>query len=117
MSECFKYQEPDHKYMEYAIVSHNIDFVTFLINEYNIEINLYYCAIYKKIESFLVYFDLTNDVSKCFVYSSLFNIPLFCEYFLSNGANIYEKDIYTDKQFSLLQQNIIVKKHQISYFT
>ncbi|EAX96681.1 hypothetical protein TVAG_489640 [Trichomonas vaginalis G3] len=40
MSECLKYQTPDYKCMEYAIVSHNIDFVTFLMNEYNIAIYL-----------------------------------------------------------------------------
>ncbi|EAY01923.1 hypothetical protein TVAG_068900 [Trichomonas vaginalis G3] len=40
MSECLKYQTPDEKCMEYAIISHNIDFVTFLMNEYNIQIRL-----------------------------------------------------------------------------
>ena len=34
MSECLKYQNPNEKCMEYAIISHNIDFVTFLMNEY-----------------------------------------------------------------------------------
>ncbi|EAX88778.1 hypothetical protein TVAG_036580 [Trichomonas vaginalis G3] len=32
MSECFKYQKPDRWCMENAIISHNIDFVTFLMN-------------------------------------------------------------------------------------
>ncbi|EAY10300.1 hypothetical protein TVAG_491570 [Trichomonas vaginalis G3] len=32
MSECLKYQKPNEKCMEYAIISHNIDFVTFLLN-------------------------------------------------------------------------------------
>ncbi|EAY19505.1 hypothetical protein TVAG_136360 [Trichomonas vaginalis G3] len=36
MSECLKYQKPDENCMDYAIISHNIDFVTFLKNEYNI---------------------------------------------------------------------------------
>ncbi|EAX70032.1 hypothetical protein TVAG_016350 [Trichomonas vaginalis G3] len=45
MSECLKYQEPNKESMEYAIVSHNIDFVTFLMNEYNLEIKLSYCGI------------------------------------------------------------------------
>ncbi|EAY04746.1 hypothetical protein TVAG_288880 [Trichomonas vaginalis G3] len=57
MSECLKYQTPDKECMKYAIISHNIDFVTFLMYEYNIEINLKFCEDYKILESFLVYFD------------------------------------------------------------
>ncbi|EAX93107.1 ankyrin repeat protein, putative [Trichomonas vaginalis G3] len=94
MSECLKYQTPDKYCMAYAIISHNIDFVTFLMNEYNLEINLFDCGEHKNLESFLVYFDQTNDISKCFVNSAMFNIPSLCEYFLSNGANINEKREY-----------------------
>ncbi|EAX97999.1 hypothetical protein TVAG_114510 [Trichomonas vaginalis G3] len=92
MSECLKYQKPGYVCMEYAIISHNIDFVTFLMNEYNMEINLIYCGWYKNLESFLVYFDLTNDVNQCFVFSACFNIPSLWEYFLSLGVNINGKD-------------------------
>ncbi|EAX87521.1 ankyrin repeat protein, putative [Trichomonas vaginalis G3] len=92
MSECLKYQKPDEVCMKYAIISHNIDFVTFLMNEYNLEINLEICGDHKNLESFLVYFDQTNDINKCFVYSPIFNIPSLTEYFLSHGANINEKD-------------------------
>ncbi|EAY23379.1 hypothetical protein TVAG_070420 [Trichomonas vaginalis G3] len=92
MSECLKYQKPDYTCMEYAIISHNIDFVTFLMNEYNIKIDLEYCGKYKNLDSFLVYFDQTNDIDKCFVYSVMFNIPSLLEYLLSHGANINKKD-------------------------
>ncbi|EAY20433.1 ankyrin repeat protein, putative [Trichomonas vaginalis G3] len=92
MSECLKYQKPNEYSMQYAIISHNIDFVTYLMNEYNMEIDFDYCGIYNNLESFLVYFDQTNDISKCFVHSSIFNIPSLCEYFLSVGANINETD-------------------------
>ncbi|EAY07749.1 hypothetical protein TVAG_118300 [Trichomonas vaginalis G3] len=34
MSECLKYQTTNKECMKYAIISHNIDFVTFLMNEY-----------------------------------------------------------------------------------
>ncbi|KAI5500068.1 protein ubiquitination [Trichomonas vaginalis G3] len=83
LSECLKYLKPNEFCMRYAIISHNIDFVTFLMNEYSLYIDLEYCAEHNNIESFLVYFDQTNDVDKCFVYSPMFNIPSFCEYFLS----------------------------------
>ncbi|EAX90380.1 hypothetical protein TVAG_389340 [Trichomonas vaginalis G3] len=109
MSECFKYQKPNEKCMEYAIISHNIDFVTFLMNEYNIDIDLEICGDHKNLESFLVYFDQTNDINKCFVYSPMFNIPSLTEYFISHGANINEKTIM-EKQHFILQLCIIVKK-------
>ena len=80
--------------MRYAIISHNIDFVTFLTNEYNLKTHLYDCIDYNNLESFLVYFDQTNDVNKFYINSGMFNIPSLCEYFLSNGANINEKDKY-----------------------
>ncbi|EAX84476.1 hypothetical protein TVAG_579780 [Trichomonas vaginalis G3] len=78
--------------MKYAFISHNIDFVTFLMNEFNLEISLEECEIYNNLDSFLVYFDQTNDISKCFAYSSMFNIPPFWEYFLSLGADINAKN-------------------------
>ncbi|EAY16707.1 ankyrin repeat protein, putative [Trichomonas vaginalis G3] len=92
MSECLKYQKPDEECMIYAIISHNIDFVTFLMNEYNIEINLDSCGFFQNLEAFLVYFDQTNDIKKCFVYSPIFNIPSLFEYFRLHGANINVKD-------------------------
>ncbi|EAX97027.1 hypothetical protein TVAG_315290 [Trichomonas vaginalis G3] len=92
MSECLKYEEPEEESMEYAIISHNIDFVTFLMNEYNIKINLNDCEKYKNLESFLVYFDQTHDFNNCFIYSVMFNIPSLSEYFFSHGTNINEKD-------------------------
>ncbi|EAY16069.1 hypothetical protein TVAG_278350 [Trichomonas vaginalis G3] len=92
MSECLKYQIPDEECMKYAMISHNIDFVTFLMNEYNLEINISDCVFYNNLDAFLVYFDQTNDLNKCFVYSQIFNIPSFCKYFLSHDANINEKD-------------------------
>ena len=93
MSECLKYQKPDEQCMEYAIISHNIDFVTFLMEEYYMEIDLVNCGIYNNLEPFLVYFDQTNNINKCFIYSAIFNLPSLCEYFILHGASINEKDI------------------------
>ncbi|EAY18014.1 hypothetical protein TVAG_113580 [Trichomonas vaginalis G3] len=71
MSECLKYQTPNKKCMECAIISHNIDFVSFLMNEYNIEIDLLSCGDFNNLESFLVYFDRTNNVDECFFFSNV----------------------------------------------
>ncbi|EAY09498.1 KIAA1223 protein, putative [Trichomonas vaginalis G3] len=92
MSECLKYQRPNDKCMEYAIISHNIDFVAFLMNEYDKTISLQVCGIHKILEAFLVYFDQTDASNKCFVYSAMFNFPSLAEYFLSHGGYINEKD-------------------------
>ncbi|EAX98280.1 ankyrin repeat protein, putative [Trichomonas vaginalis G3] len=94
MSECLKYKKPYYQCMEYAIISHNIDFVTFLMNEYNIGLDLLHCGWHHNLESFLIYFEQTNDINKCFIYSSVFNTPSLCEYFLSHGANVNEKNDY-----------------------
>ncbi|EAY10926.1 ankyrin repeat protein, putative [Trichomonas vaginalis G3] len=92
MSGCLKYQKPNKYCMENAIISHNIDFVTFMMNEYNIDIDLNHCGQYHNLESFFVCFDQTNDFNKCLFYSSIFDIPSVCEYFLSHGADINGKD-------------------------
>ncbi|EAX90274.1 hypothetical protein TVAG_204090 [Trichomonas vaginalis G3] len=52
MSECLKYQKPTEKCVEYAIISHYIDFVTFLMNEHNIKINLFNCCLYNNLKYF-----------------------------------------------------------------
>ncbi|EAY06733.1 hypothetical protein TVAG_310200 [Trichomonas vaginalis G3] len=91
MSECLKYKKLNQDCMIYAIISHNIDFVTFLMNECSIEIDLLYCGLYKNLESFFVYFDQTNDFNKCFVCSTIFGISSLCKYLISLGANINEK--------------------------
>ncbi|EAY19719.1 ankyrin repeat protein, putative [Trichomonas vaginalis G3] len=92
MSECLKYRKPDEECMTYAIISHNIDFVTFLMYEYFLDINLHNCVEYNNLDSILVYFDQSNDFNSCLIYSAMINIPSLCEYFLSLGANINEKD-------------------------
>ncbi|EAY07090.1 hypothetical protein TVAG_140640 [Trichomonas vaginalis G3] len=88
INECLKDQKPDYSCMKYAIISHNIDFVCFLVNEYKIEIDLNSCCEYYNLKAFLVYLDRTQDVDECFTYSSSLNLPILCEYLLSHFANI-----------------------------
>ena len=114
MSECLKYQKPNKDCMEYAIISHNIDYVTFLMNEHKIKINLNNCGKHKNLESFLVCFDQTDDGDKCFIYSAYFGIASLCEYFLSLGADIDEKDINFFSKSSLeMYINFTKYKHYI----
>ncbi|EAY01517.1 hypothetical protein TVAG_107760 [Trichomonas vaginalis G3] len=88
VKECLKVVEPDDDCMENAIISHNIALVTFLMIEYELTINLYYCGLYNSLQAFFVYLDQTNDIKKCFIYSPSFNILSLCQYFLDHGANI-----------------------------
>ncbi|EAY08855.1 ankyrin repeat protein, putative [Trichomonas vaginalis G3] len=92
MNECLKVQIPDNKCMKYAIISHNIDFVTFLMNEHNIKIDLELCSQYNNLQSFLVYLDQTYDINTCFVYSPSFHLSSLLEYLISKGADINAKD-------------------------
>ncbi|EAX91107.1 hypothetical protein TVAG_308670 [Trichomonas vaginalis G3] len=94
MSEFLKYQKPNEKCMKYAIISHNIDFVTFLMNENNLKIDLECCGEYNNLEALLVYFDQTHDIHKCLIYSSMLDIPSLCINFLSLGAAINSANIY-----------------------
>ncbi|EAX92384.1 hypothetical protein TVAG_156630 [Trichomonas vaginalis G3] len=61
-------------------------------NNRYLKINIKECKYYSNFESLLVYFDQTNDVDQCFLYSFKFNIQSIWEYFLSQGANINAKD-------------------------
>ncbi|EAY22997.1 hypothetical protein TVAG_182330 [Trichomonas vaginalis G3] len=88
MNECMKVQKPDNKCMKYAIISHNIDFVTFLMREHKIDINLDQCCKFNCIEAFCAYLVNTKDYITCFVHSpKLFSVPLL-EYFINHVDNI-----------------------------
>ena len=89
-----------------AIISHNIDFVTFLMNEYNLEIDLECCGKYNNLESFLIYFNQTNNINHCFVYSVMFDIPSICY----QMVQISMQKIMIEKQHFIMQYGIVVKK-------
>ena len=72
----------------------NIDFVTFLVNEYDLEIDCDKCSDFYNLQAFFAYFDQTNRINKCFILSPLFNITSLCEYFLGLGADINAKSRY-----------------------
>ncbi|EAY01643.1 ankyrin repeat protein, putative [Trichomonas vaginalis G3] len=92
MSECLKMQKPFQKCMEYAIISHNIDFVTFLMNEYKLNINLECCYQYNNLEVFLIYLDQTKNFNTCLISSPCFHIPSLCEYLISQKADVNAKN-------------------------
>ena len=52
MNECLKCQQPNNNSMFYVVISHNIDFVTFLMNQYKLEIDLYSGSRFSNFESF-----------------------------------------------------------------
>ncbi|EAX89958.1 ankyrin repeat protein, putative [Trichomonas vaginalis G3] len=88
MNECLKFQRPYKECMECAIISHNIDFVSFLMNEYHLKIDLEDCCRYHNLQVYLMYLDITKDINNCFVLSPSFHFPELCKYLISHGANV-----------------------------
>ncbi|EAY21320.1 hypothetical protein TVAG_166950 [Trichomonas vaginalis G3] len=88
MSECMKARRPYDSCMRYAIISHNIDFICFLMNEYNIRISLENCCEFKNLQAFLVFLDQTEYIQTAFTYSASFNIPELCKYLIQCDSNI-----------------------------
>ncbi|EAX87642.1 hypothetical protein TVAG_226240 [Trichomonas vaginalis G3] len=107
ISECLKSKKPNKECMKYTIISHNIDFVTFLMNEHNIVIDLEWCGAYDNLESFLVYFDQIKDFNECFIHSTLFNIPPFSEYFFARikDINIKNQDGQTPLHYAAMNNS------------
>ncbi|EAY17292.1 hypothetical protein TVAG_266550 [Trichomonas vaginalis G3] len=79
ISECLNNEWPDEESLEYAIISHNINFVTYVMKENNFNIDVECCGQYHNIEAFLIYFDLTNDANQCFFESTMFDVPHLTE--------------------------------------
>ncbi|EAY05419.1 hypothetical protein TVAG_197200 [Trichomonas vaginalis G3] len=88
ISKCLEDRVGDYDMMEFAIASHNIDFVSYMMNECGIEFKLIESGRFNNLHAFLVYYDQTKDINGCMAASSLFNIPSLCEYFISKGADI-----------------------------
>ncbi|EAY14547.1 ankyrin repeat protein, putative [Trichomonas vaginalis G3] len=55
--------------MYYAIISHHLDIVILLYNEYHLPIDLEDCCRYHNLPAFLYYLDQTRDIDLCFVIS------------------------------------------------
>ncbi|EAY03931.1 hypothetical protein TVAG_314610 [Trichomonas vaginalis G3] len=92
VNECLKFHEPDYGCMRNAVISHNIDFVTFLTYEHNLEIDYGYSCRYFNLHALFVYLDQIGDINGSFVNSVWFNMPSLCDYFLSHGVDINAKD-------------------------
>ncbi|EAY23421.1 hypothetical protein TVAG_070850 [Trichomonas vaginalis G3] len=90
MNECFKKRSPDkdRDTMSYAIISHNIDFITFMMDEYNREILLSTSCKHYNLHAFFIYLDRTKDFETCLEYATYFNIPKLCEYLITHGADV-----------------------------
>lgn len=104
MNECLKFQKPTEESMGMAIMSHNIDFVFYLLNEHGIKIDLSQCSRAYNVEVFLAHLDSTNDINGCFNASPIFNLLPLTEYLFSLGADIDTKGEYDDDALHLSAQ-------------
>ncbi|EAY02896.1 hypothetical protein TVAG_168980 [Trichomonas vaginalis G3] len=92
MGECLKLKKSNQRCLTFAIISHNIDFVTFLLNEnIYLSVDLFELAFYHNIPAFFAYLDMTQNLNHCFIYSPLFFMPNLVEYLISLGADINAK--------------------------
>ncbi|EAX91686.1 ankyrin repeat protein, putative [Trichomonas vaginalis G3] len=91
MIECLKYIVPDEKCMDYAIISHNIDFVTYLMNVKELGIYHYMCGFHRNIHLFFMCLSQEKNLQRSLVCSIYFNILPLCQLLISNGANIAEQ--------------------------
>ncbi|EAX80782.1 hypothetical protein TVAG_314480 [Trichomonas vaginalis G3] len=69
LNECLKFQIPDQECMKYAIISFNVDFITFLNREYGLEIDLDTCRLWRNYQAFFIHLDVSNDIENCFPYT------------------------------------------------
>lgn len=94
LSRCYSmdYKRMSVKSMEFAILSHNIDLVDYLIKEHNIPIDLNGCIQFHNIQAYLLNLYYSNDIKKTFVICPAFNFPSLCEYFISHGIDVNSID-------------------------
>ncbi|EAY03661.1 hypothetical protein TVAG_145300 [Trichomonas vaginalis G3] len=110
IAECINNQDDFFIYfysMPYAIISHNIDFISFLVNEKEQTIDLGSCIEYNNILAFLVHLDQSKTIGEHFPASIHFNIKGLWGYLLSHGAdpNATTTDKLTALHLSILEKN------------
>lgn len=91
MNECLQFQRIDKDCTDYAIASHNIDFITFLMNQIDL-FSLWSCCEYYNLHAFFEYLNRMNDLIRFFVMSPWFGLPSLCEYLLNHGADVNSND-------------------------
>ncbi|EAY02106.1 hypothetical protein TVAG_372510 [Trichomonas vaginalis G3] len=87
INECLKYCTLSNECMDFAIISHNVDFISFLLQK-QLTINLFNCSCFNNLQAFLIFFDNCDDLNYCFSFSSLFDIPSLCQFFIDKGCDI-----------------------------
>ncbi|EAX96673.1 hypothetical protein TVAG_489550 [Trichomonas vaginalis G3] len=92
MSECLKVVQPNANTMRYAIISHNIDFVSFLVNEYNLPVDSHYYYDYDNLEAFFITLDHDKNFKERLCDAMHFRIPSLCKYFILHGADLNQRD-------------------------
>ena len=101
LNECLKTQKPDLTCMKYALKSHNIHFVTYLMNEFKIELTIDDCCLNNNLQALFILLDQTKDINNIFFSSLFFHSPVLIEYFISKGVNVNMKRIDRNNIFHL----------------
>ncbi|EAX91116.1 hypothetical protein TVAG_030150 [Trichomonas vaginalis G3] len=116
ISECLKVQKPSKECMKYAIISHEIEKVIFLMNDYETKIKLDDCVEYNNLLAFLAYFDQNKSIDDCFAVSPSFGLKSICKYLLDHGADINAKDSHmkTALHYAAEYNNAVIAELLIS---
>ncbi|EAX87737.1 ankyrin repeat protein, putative [Trichomonas vaginalis G3] len=97
INECLKECTPTNNCMRYAIISHNIDFITFLMNEFQLRIDIDACKSFQNLPAKFIYFIKNNNINKffkSFIKSFDIQIPELYEYLITHGADVNAEDSY-----------------------
>ncbi|EAY09483.1 hypothetical protein TVAG_102320 [Trichomonas vaginalis G3] len=115
ISECLKNKQPDKETMKSAIISHNVDFVTYLMNEHKLNIDVEYCCKFNNLQAFAVYLDESEDINinNCFIYSPWFGIPDLCVYLIEHGADVNTKDGRKNNAFFKAQDPLTIQTMEV----
>ncbi|EAY08869.1 hypothetical protein TVAG_051040 [Trichomonas vaginalis G3] len=93
VKECLQNVKPDNYSMNFAVASHNIEFVTYLLNNYTFDVDLRICYNYNNLQSFLLFIDTFKLCSSGLLYISEFmGNNILAKYFIEKGCDVDIKE-------------------------
>ncbi|EAX97817.1 hypothetical protein TVAG_411790 [Trichomonas vaginalis G3] len=104
---CHQGRTPNKEWMDYAILSHKFDLITYLSDTFNMEIDPKVCAKYHNLTAFNAFIDQSDDIERKLIYTAKFNLQRLFDFFLSRTKIEIKKDtssmilFYATKNYNL----------------
>lgn len=86
--ECLRYFPPDYSCFIYALASHNLDSIIYILNNSTISVDSFDCSIYNNLGAFLIVIDMGRDKDKNLMMSSYFFVPTLTKSLIDLGADV-----------------------------